>query len=451
MLVIGGGLVGAVFADQHRGDVLLLDVAESLVPDRRQIGRIGRGQIIGVARHFIRVSVGGVDQLIGDVERHRVGGNAREVRGVGGALDDDERTRIDRLHGIAGLRGGELPVGGRVGTAPGCRAVRLVGQVEADDGGVARKGLRQIIPGLGKLGCAVVVVIPQAARVRAAAGGGVVIVQNHFQAQLTGLGHDRLEHAERIQPLQIRVERVVDVRRHGVGDHRLQAERDADGVEAEADHLLHGRLVVQHVQALRCEAAGFHAIPIDRVDLHRRAVGIDNLAAISGQIAARQQRARTGGGEGVRRADIDRNVRQPNRWCHNRGAGRGGDGRGDAGDRRGQGLVVEHEAGRTRLCIAAGQKTHLRRIAGGHIAIVPDIADRVGGADMAVDHRTPDVGDVGIERETQRPTAIHGARSVRVDRQATLIPAPPVSDICIGNRQCAVGSREVRDRVGHAV
>ena len=255
----------------------------------------------------------GINQLVGLVQRHRIGGNPGEVGGVAGAFHDHQRTRIDRLHGITGLGGGALPIGCRVGATPRRRAAWLVGQIEADDGGVAREILRQIFPGLGELRGAVRAVIPQTARIGPGPGGGVVIVQDHLQTQLPGLCHDGLEHAERVQALQIGVERIVDVGRHRVRHHRLQAERDADGVEAEADHLLHRGLVVQHIQTLRRETCALHAIPVDSIDLHRRAVGIHDLAAIGGQIAAGQQRAGPGGGGRHRRADIDGDVGQLHR------------------------------------------------------------------------------------------------------------------------------------------
>ena len=454
MLVVGGRLVGAVFAHQHRRDVLLLHIAEGLIPDRRQIGRVVRCPIIGIAGDFIGIGVCGIDQLIGHVECHRIGGNPGEVRGVAGAFHDDQRTRINRLHRIAGLGGSELPIGARVRTAPGRRAMRLVGQIEADDGGVARKGLRQIFPGLGELGGTVIAVIPQTARIGASPGGGVVIVQDHLQTQLPGLCHDGLEHAQRVQTLQIGVEPVIDARRHRVGDHRLQAERDADGVEAEANHLLHRCLVAQHVQTLRRENAAFHAIPIDGVDLHRRAVGINNQAAIGGQIAARQQRAGTCSGEIHRRADINRDVGQLHRRVghrrHRGGAGRGRHRRGGgSGGGAGECLIVEHKAGRNGLRIAAGQKANLRRIAGRDAAIVPDIADCVGAADMAVDCGTPDIGDGGIEREAQRPSTIDRIGRIRIDRQAALIPTAPIRDVSKGNGQCGVGNGEAGGCVAH--
>ena len=153
-LVARVGEGGAELAEQHRRDVLLLQVAEEVVPQRRQVRRERRVGEPRLGEHRRRVLVRRVDQLVRFGQSHRELARAGEVAappaalrvaGAGDAvdaLDDDQPVGIGREDGVPAAFGGQPPVGRGVAAAPARAAatldrVRLVVQVGADHRGVA--------------------------------------------------------------------------------------------------------------------------------------------------------------------------------------------------------------------------------------------------------------------------------------------------------------------------
>ena len=144
-LVAGGGQFAAEFTQQHRRDAGAGEIAPVFVPHARQVVGIAGVAEIGLREDARRVIVRGVDQPAGGVQPHRRGAGIREIAAPpvtprGGFLDtlhDDQQVGVGGEHGVATPLGGQSPVV-HAAVAPGGGSVRLVVEIDADDGRVAR-------------------------------------------------------------------------------------------------------------------------------------------------------------------------------------------------------------------------------------------------------------------------------------------------------------------------
>ena len=285
-------VLGAELADQDRCNVLLLDVAEALLPtvgeDRGHVRirepRLGKDTRAVLMRR--------VDDAVGDGEADRVVADALEVAappvavellpardGAFDALDDDQPVRGLGQHGIAATLGRAAPIVGATG-APGGLAMRLVLEVGADH--VRRVGVArgQLAPGRHPIVLGVATeAVPE--RMHEGIVGRGVVVEDDHQALATSLRDDDVHHLLGRLALQLGVlaAAVIDATGGRRLEH-LQRERHPDRVEAIRLDLGEHVLVVARPEAVRRVDAGLEAEPVDALQNDLVAGGVDDRAAL---------------------------------------------------------------------------------------------------------------------------------------------------------------------------
>ena len=162
--------------------------------------------------------------------------------------------------------------------------MRLVAQVEADHGRVARvpPGQRDPVvhPGLAGVGAGV----PEPVGLGRLPRLGPVVVQDDLEAGLPGVGDDLVEDLQRVQAAEVGVDRAgavieAEVLRHDRALGHLVRERDPDGVVAERLHSVHDGRVLLEVQSRGHPVRRLHAVPGDPGDAHGAIVCVQNRDA----------------------------------------------------------------------------------------------------------------------------------------------------------------------------
>ena len=104
------------------------------------------------------------------------------------------------------------------------------------------------------------------------------MVENHPQADLAGVVHDRVHHLEAVAALEFGVLEEVDAIRGARGIEELVAVGQPDRVEAERLHLIHHLTVAASPEPVRGKVGRLETEPIDAGDPHRVALGVEDLA-----------------------------------------------------------------------------------------------------------------------------------------------------------------------------
>ena len=110
----------AEFPHEHRGLLVLEDVAPVGVPDGRKVGGVVGGREPGLIVDTGRVVMWGVDHLIRHIECHWIGSRSSQIAPIPvrasvvvlDPLHDNEQMGVDRQDGIAAAFRGLVPVGG---------------------------------------------------------------------------------------------------------------------------------------------------------------------------------------------------------------------------------------------------------------------------------------------------------------------------------------------------
>mmetsp|Transcript_14826 Transcript_14826/g.20320 ORF Transcript_14826/g.20320 Transcript_14826/m.20320 type:complete len:213 (-) Transcript_14826:212-850(-) len=124
---------GAELTNEHRGDVLLHNEAEVLVPESSEVAGKSRVREPRKIEGIICIFVHRVNQLVWHIQPHRVRGHSLQVAAppavVRHALHDDQPVRIHRLDSVTHSLGGQIPVCVDAAAAPRAGMLWLVPQV----------------------------------------------------------------------------------------------------------------------------------------------------------------------------------------------------------------------------------------------------------------------------------------------------------------------------------
>ena len=162
--------------------------------------------------------------------------------------------------------------------------MRLVAQVHADDGGVVQVALRQRTQSLIHALSGYCVVYHRPLAFGAVARLGAMVVENDVQPDLPGIGDDLVQDLQRVQPLQVGVNRaaavvIADVRGNDGRLHHLVRHRHANHVVAVALDGIQDVVIILRPQSVYHFVGGLEAIPVDAGDANDVAVGIQNLVS----------------------------------------------------------------------------------------------------------------------------------------------------------------------------
>lgn len=117
---------------------------------------------------------------------------------------------MHRQHRIPRTRRGQMPVvcstAIPAGT-PGIRIVRFVAKVESDHCRVIRIMCRQVCPVIDPGALRIAARVPEPARLSRIPRLRTMVIEDHPQPQRARIPHDLVQDLQRIQPLQIRVDR----------------------------------------------------------------------------------------------------------------------------------------------------------------------------------------------------------------------------------------------------
>ena len=357
-----------------------------------------------------------VHELVRHAQHHRVCGNTLQVAAPPGGLvvvllhafHDDQPIGVGGQHGVAAAFSGLVPVGGGVAVAPAGGALGFVEQVGADHRAVARVAARQHGPVVDPALLGVVAVAGDVPHVLAEVVVSLrrVAVQDHAQADLAAVGDDLVHALDGGQPLQVGVLREVDaVGGHARAQH-LVGEGQAQGVEAQALHLIEHGLVTARPQAVQRMVARLEAEPVHARDAHRVATGVHDLVAAGAEIAAVGSAA--SGAAGAARHDQAGVV---DGHGGRRGAATGAAARSatrsaagaTAGPSTGGGTLQDDVRWQHAGHRAVHRAANLNGGASGDGGVVGGVRHHVVRAHVACDTAVPQTGDVGAPVELQRP------------------------------------------------
>lgn len=130
------------------------------------------------------------------------------------AADNDQPVGVGVEDCVATTLGGKPPVGCKVVGPPGCRSMRLIVKIGANDHRIAAIPVGKHHPVGNPAFLADLGIIPQ---LGLAGGGRAVAVEHDPHATLPGPGDERVEQLDRTQPLQVGVLVIVDAVRANPG------------------------------------------------------------------------------------------------------------------------------------------------------------------------------------------------------------------------------------------
>lgn len=282
---VAGGVGGAELAEPDGGDVLLTDVSPLFGIHSFKTGGGGGLVEAGLGVFDRAVIVGGVDELVGDLEVDgrvayalQVAAPPAEVIFIRiNTFDEDEDVRIDFQGGVAGALGGEVPVAGSAAIPGGAGAggiVGLVAEIHANDGGVVAVTLGEELPVSDPCGFGVGGAVPETVFLTAAAGVGTVIIEDHLEAEGAGGLDDVIEDLQRGLVAEVGVNGAVGAGEAYVfgddgGFYDGVGEGDAEGVVAVGADGAEDDFVVLGIKAAEDCLAGFEAVPVDICDANR--------------------------------------------------------------------------------------------------------------------------------------------------------------------------------------
>ena len=230
------------------------------------------------------------------------------VRVLADALAEDQRARVGGQDGVARLLIGQPDVGAGIAGAPGGtlrvgvtrRGVRLVAEVEADHGGVARVPFGQRDPVVHPVLAGVGARVPQAVGLGGLPGLGAVVVQDDLETLLARVGDDLVEDLQGVETLEVGVDRAggvieAEVLRDDRGLHHLVGERDPDRVVAQVPDVVDDRVVVLRPEAVRDLVGSLEAVPVDAGDPDRVPARVEDLVAAGVPVAGSGARGWCGG------------------------------------------------------------------------------------------------------------------------------------------------------------